>query len=139
MWIKINDGLFHGHFEGRLFYIDDRQRPADMQTQEQFIANSADPCPHVIPAEPFDFRAPIPCGSICDTDIGHPCQIVRQGWFLGAEVPGVRTPATLSGRQFWAAAGSKVTLYGDASLSYIASIVPGTVLAVKAYQTVNGV
>ena len=139
VWINIKDGMFHGYFEGRLFHIDGAQRPADMQTQEQFIANTADPCPHVIPAEPFDFRAPVPCGGICDIDLAHPCQIVRQGWFLGTTVPGVRTPATLSGRQFWAPAGSKVTLYGDGSLTYVASITPGTVLAVKAYQTLNGV
>ena len=139
VWINIKDGMFHGYFDGRLFYIDGAQRPADMQTQEQFIANTADPCPHVIPAEPFDFRAPVPCGGICDIDLAHPCQIVRQGWFLGTTVPGVRTPATLSGRQFWAPAGSKVTLYGDGSLTYVASITPGTVLAVKAYQTLNGV
>ena len=41
-------------------------------------------------------------------------------------------------RQAWADAGSKVRLYTDASLTYIASITPGTVLAVKAYQTIDG-
>ena len=71
VWINIKDGMFHGYFKGRLFYIDGAQRPADMQTQEQFIANTADPCPHVIPAEPFDFRAPVPCGGICDIDLAQ--------------------------------------------------------------------
>lgn len=39
---------------------------------------------------------------------------------------------------FWAEGGSRVTLDGDNGITYIANILPSTILSVKAYRTVNG-
>jgi hypothetical protein len=40
-------------------------------------------------------------------------------------------------RHFWAEAGSRVVISSDEPITYIVSIVPGTVLAVKAYKTLK--
>lgn len=42
-------------------------------------------------------------------------------------------------RHFWADAGASVVIEGDEPITYIVSIVPGTVLQVKAFKTFNGI
>jgi hypothetical protein len=41
-------------------------------------------------------------------------------------------------QQFWADPGATVKMHSDEAITYIASIVPGTVLAVKAYKQMTG-
>ena len=41
-------------------------------------------------------------------------------------------------QQFWADPGASVKISSDEPMTYIASIVPGTVLAVKAYKQLTG-
>ena len=80
------------------------------------------------------YEAPVPCDSFCG-DFGNPCIAIYDA--ITITTPSVPTPVTpYILKQFWADAGTTVKLY--TGVTYIASITPGTVLAVKAYRTYNG-
>lgn len=143
--IDIKGALFTGRFEGELFHIRDRQNPIDQAALDEMRANLAlplgsdplayDPCPQLAVAQKYDFKVNVP------VTFANPEGIMEaQGFLLPSAPSASQSP---SGeqilQQFWADAGSKVLLYTDPSVTYVASIVPGRVLAVKAYQTLDGV
>ena len=155
--IQIKDGLFTGYFKGEEFYCTSRENPylqalVNAQVENEVLAAQEQagygPYPYAtprvclpppMPPEPFYYHAPVPCGSGCG-DFNDPCNMTWQGWdiYTYPEAPAwVDTRPIV--KQFWADAGSKVRLYTDPSVTYIASITPGTVLAVKAYQMIDGV
>ena len=141
--IQIGTGYFWGSFQGQWFYITSAEAPQQTITLEQYTADLNARCPfEPLPSlnlEWYDYRANIPCGGICDIDQEHPCQTVAQGYFAGMVLPIIPTRTPLSGRQYWAPAGSKVLLQESDDWTYVASITPGTVLSVKAYRTIDGV
>ena len=134
--INISGGLFTGRFNGELFTVDERHHPED----EDEIANDVETrTPTCIPSRPDRvtvFEDAVPPG--------------RQPWddgdgILRAVINTVSTrnsnknyDSTPRARHFWADSGSSVLLTGYEAITYIASIVPGTVLAVKAYKQLAG-
>jgi hypothetical protein len=88
-------------------------------------------------AQAYDYRAPVPCGT--SNDFFNPCELRSYGWLIPRPTSSISAPGNIVMQQFWADAGSKVELYTTTAVTYIASITPGTVLAVKAFQTVDGV
>ena len=87
----------------------------------------------------YETEVPDGCG-----DIGWPDQ--RRGkWIIDTGVVTTTTSATVNqmdtepiAQQFWAEPGASVKMYSDEPITYIVSIVPGTVLAVKAYKQLTG-
>ena len=141
--LQIGTGYFTGSFQGQWFYITSSQAPQQTITLEQYTADLNARCPYEplpgLSLEWYDYRANVPCGGICDIDQEHPCQTVAQGYFAGMVLPVIPQRTPLSGRQYWAPAGSKVLLQESDDWTYVASITPGTVLSVKAYRTIDGV
>ena len=78
----------------------------------------------------------MPFDSFCD--IGHPGLAIEEGWFT----PSASTPASGSStpiaQSFWADPGCSVTMASNEPITYVASIIPGTVLAVRAYRQPPG-
>ena len=71
-------------------------------------------------------------------DFGTPNTIRRKG-FIICNLPKKSRPSAGNVLQhFWADAGSRVTIEGDEPITFIVSITPGEVLAVKAYKEFNG-
>jgi hypothetical protein len=118
------------------------------------------------PAATLHFTANIPCGSLGDvinfnTEVAtgtlsmtsalgvpitpgaapaapNPCVLDEAVVILTVPTNPIVKPPTLTAKQFWADAGAKVQLGVNQGCNFIASIVPGQVLCVKAFQTVNG-
>ena len=68
----------------------------------------------------------------------NPCVLDEAVVILTVPTNPIVKPPTLTAKQFWADAGAKVQLGVNQGCNFIASIVPGQVLCVKAFQTVNG-
>jgi hypothetical protein len=63
---------------------------------------------------------------------------IRRHGFVICTAPTASQPSLSQvARHFWAEAGSRVVISSDEPITYIVSIVPGTVLAVKAYKTLK--
>ena len=78
----------------------------------------------------------VPCG--CG-DFFNECQLRRQGWVITTSGGSSRSASSSSVmQQFWADPGSRIVMESDSPLTYVISIVPGRVLAVKAFKQFQG-
>ncbi len=143
--ISINDGLFTGSFSGRDFHISSRSSEA-LTRQAEGAYNAKLKDKDVCSMENTELRnywhweAPIPCGSAGMDPFNNswdPCVYARDIWLFTH----INEQAMLDSepviQQFWAEPGSSASLYDDGRKTYIASITPGTVLAVRAYKQVS--
>ena len=144
--VNIGGGLFTGHFNGTTFYIQSRVNPQDelllkqQQDTEKTAIESPD-CVEYKPAQNFDMSVDVPCGSFCTVGSTLPCKDRRYGYIWGTATKPQKASSAAAAQNishFWAEAGSKVILGTNSPTTYIASITPGKVLAVKAYQTLPG-
>ncbi len=129
----IGSGRFSGYFgsndDDNLFYITSRSNPSDAAdiaaTGTSAVTNS------IIPGQAWNFNDRVPCGG------PFGCYYKSEGWSTGlAVIP------TISGalpKYSWISSGMRVTLSGSEPISYIVSIVPGTVISVRAFKNFNGV
>lgn len=126
--VQIGAGIFTGVFDCQTFRIQNRSHPEN----EQAATNAADLAKEVQVSPggggPFDVSA-----------VGFGGEVFRRhGHIIGAPV--LRRAETGNILQhFWAEAGSEVRLADDQEQNFIVSIVPGTVLTVKAYKQFEGV
>lgn len=145
--LVINGGYFKGSFEGETneFNITERWHP---ENDQQVITNNIDDkkrCPDCDPQPPaprivtWEVSVPYGYGNVA-------ADIYRKKYYFDWIIRGalqVKTPDR--GRretkmiQFWADAGSSVKLATDPPFTHIVSIVPGTVLQVKAFKDFHGV
>lgn len=154
--LHIGKGLFTGYFDGDEFYVSDRlyeegEEKADDLYNDQATGSarwyqSEYPglwnismetfCAPSPPYSSWDFRTKTPKGR------GNQ-QYVNEGtndeWRTRGEAWGTAEDASVSqlanvAQHYWADAGSRVSIYSNEPLTYVASIIPGTVLAVKAYK-----
>ena len=137
--LNIGGGVFTGYFNDDLFHITGRRHKEDEDKAESAASSGGVPCDTSSgPVAPqwyhFEDRVP-PDASFSPA---------KPGWY---ETTGVLIPGTPSStenqprqtlQQFWADAGTKVDNDGFIPLYYIVSIIPGTVLKVKAYKDFHG-
>ena len=142
--IDIGGGLFTGRFVGNLFYISSRSHPANDTTAATVYAEkTAEPaiCTEASQRSFYRYETEVPDG--CG-DTGWPD--TRKGkWIIDAGVVTTTTSAMVNemdtepiAQQFWAEPGATVKVHSDEPITYIVSIVPGSVLAVKAYKQLTG-
>jgi len=139
--LDINGGLFTGHFMGAYFYIESRTNPDLEQTAANEAADRNDACPYEEPssaeATEYDYRVEVPCSCIW-ANFGT-CECRRYGFIIttASNKHNQQTTDPIL-QQFWAEAGATVKLNSAEPVTYIVSIIPGTVLAVKAYKQFTG-
>ena len=138
----IGGGLFSGYFGSRvgiddnIFYITSRYHVENAQAYNDEVAQAGKM--EVISGQgggEFSFVSAVPCGS---GDFGDPCHYRTEGTNVGIGVQ-VCSGETVVPKHFWADAGSQVTVYGPEPITYIISIVPGTVVSVKAFKIFEGI
>jgi len=138
--IDINGGLFTGRFQGDLFYVSSRTHPVDETKATNMTAAKADPCPPKGQHTSWHFEMELPCQERSGgMYIVHGCQLTSDGFASatgGSNSGRVSSEAIL--QQFWADAGAAVRMHSSEPITYIVSITPGTVLAVKAYKQFTG-
>ncbi len=129
----IGSGRFKGTFNSgdndNLFYITSRSNPSDVA--DIAATGTADTTRSVVPGQAWNFDDRVPCGG------PFGCYYKSEGWSTGLAV--VPTVAGALPKYSWISSGSRVTLSGDEPISYIVSIVPGTVISVRAFKNFNGV
>ena len=143
--INIGGGLFTGHFVGTLFYVSSRRRPADEATAADAYSDATEE-PAVCLEDSqksyyrFETTVPMGCGDLPVGQVfGQSDKIVDAGVVITATTSTTTTSGTDAiAQQFWADPGASVTISQDEPITYIVSIVPGTVLAVKAYKQLTG-
>jgi len=147
--LEIGGGLFTGYFNDDLFYIQSRYHPGNSKrARDQARQEATGPgsnCEPPSKPDPYYFEDGIPTvqsqinGSYVPVKKGRSAVLVTSGKIeprikVGG---GPRLPEQ-SLIHFWAEAGSTVTLASNLPMYYIVSIIPGTVLQVKAYKDFNG-
>jgi len=132
--LNINGGLFTGVMANDSFTISTRQHlENDAKAESIFSGVEESQCETPTANQNFDFSMEVPPGK---GDLGG--STIRREGIIICTINAKSRPATPQVAQhFWADAGSRVVLHSDEPITYIVSITPGTVLAVKAFKTLN--
>ena len=129
MMIRIGQGLFTGHFVDDLFYISDRLHEEN-ETKAKDISSGLpqanDPCVTSPPLPKLVWYE-------YDT-VAANVRIHTKGSSLIVPPSDSSRPQQIA-QHYWAEAGTTVEIASSEPITYVVSIVPGTVLAVKAYKT----
>jgi len=139
--IDINGAWFWGHFHGQDFFVT--QRYSEDLAEQASNANDeqTDECPYDYgnqgSAQSYDYKIDVSCD--CMWADFNTCRCRQHGWIISTGVGSANKKSDNPIlQQFWAEAGATVRMHSDEPLTYIVSIVPGTVLAVKAYKQFTG-
>jgi len=142
MQLNINGGIFSGHFVDDQFYISERLYETGEEKAEAIYNKQENSlCRPDPPYAEWDYQTNVPPGYgyayVEDDMIGTIVHdlIRTHGWSIGTVDQEARPSATQVAQHFWAEAGSRVNVASDEPITYVVSIIPGTVLAVKAYKT----
>jgi hypothetical protein len=140
--IDINGAWFWGHFHGQDFYVTSRYSE-DLAEQAANANNEqTDDCPYNSGGgggsiQEYDYKIDASCN--CSGVEMDTCWCRQHGWIIttGSGSTNKKSDNPIL-QQFWADAGATVRMHSDEPITYIVSIVPGTVLAVKAYKQFDG-
>lgn len=140
--LEINGAYFVGHFVGQNFYIQDRSWPEGEEEAANRKSDREETCPYQrsggLTAIDYDYRIEVPCGT-GNRVFGDNCLCRFHGWIITTRDKSVsRISEDPIPQQFWAESGAQVRIYSREPITYFVSIVPGTVLAVKAYKEFTG-
>lgn len=138
--IDINGAWFWGYFHGQDFHVS--QRWSEDLAEQAANANDeqTDECPYDYNGggvTEYDYKIDVPCS--CPYANFDTCWCRHHGWIIqtGGGSANKKSDAPIL-QQFWAEAGATVRMHSDEPITYIVSIVPGTVVAVKAYKQFTG-
>jgi hypothetical protein len=134
--LSIGGGLFTGTMHNDSFTISKREHAED-EAKAAELANGATEasCTQPTPPQFFDYEMQVPPGR---GDL-FSATIRRFGFVICTEPQTSRPSVSQVAQHFWAEPGSRAVIASDEPITYIVSITPGTVLAVKAYKTLSGV
>ena len=119
--------------DDNLFTIASRSNPDDQADYDAEIvaSNKTSPAGGSAGGARFDHSNQVPCR-------GGDC-VYRTYGSIYSDSVGVGVQDAVMPKYSWEKVGSSVTLIGNEPISYVVSIVPGTVRSVKAYQTHHGI
>lgn len=136
--LNLNGAIFTGTMHNDMFQVSSSVVPTYLQTAAQIAFNQIqqEQCKQQqAPAQNFDMKVQVPPGK---GDYGKSREFIRSHGFIFSAGQDSTPSQNQVAQQFWAEAGSSITLASNQSITYIVSIVPGTVLAVKAYKNIHG-
>lgn len=138
--ININGGLFTGHFEGELFHVQSRQHPTnDTTAADAYAEKTQEPAVCLEPTQTryYRYEDEIPPG--CGARPSWVNKITHWGTVSTTSQATTHQMDTEPlAQHFWVDPGASVKIASDEPITYIVSIEPGTVLAVKAYKQLTG-
>jgi hypothetical protein len=140
--LEINGALFTGYFDGNFFSIQSRFWPEGEEEAAKQMEDREETCPYQQSqgegTTEFDYRIEVPCGAGNEV-FGDNCLCRHHGHIITTSSGQVsRVSDDPISQQFWAEAGATVRIYSGEPITYFVSIIPGTVLAVKAYKEFTG-
>jgi len=136
--IEINGALFVGYFSGTNFHITSRSWPEGLEEAQKQKEDRDETCSggDGERCQEYDYRYDVPCH--CGNDFFRDCLCHFNGWICQTQGRASRISDDPVVQQFWAEPGATVRIYSDEPITYFVSIVPGTVLAVRAYKQFTG-
>jgi hypothetical protein len=141
--VDINGGLFTGVFDCQTFRITSRRHPDNEARAQELFDQSTGGIETSQTGLQTLFEQSLLGNNIIDMEMQSPRHInpPRHIQTIVITNPPTqrRTNVTQVAQHFWADAGSQVRLISDLPETHIVSIVPGTVLAVKAYKQFEGI
>lgn len=134
--LRINGGLYTGTMHGNEFTISERAHEEnEAKAQATFNAIEEETVLTGVPNQYFDFQMDVPPGR---GDFLNTHTIRRHGFIFCGLAQKSKPSHSQVARHNWADAGAQVTIASGQEISYIVSITPGTVTAVKAEKTFEG-
>lgn len=128
--LDIRGGIFTGVFDCQNFYITSRRHP-DNEAKAASVNNFADNGVSQQPQDTgYNFVTANPARAV---GLNEKPEIKTHGFFVLNHTQDLNRVDQIA-QHFWADAGSQVQLLNDLKQNYIVSVVPGTVLAVKAFK-----
>jgi len=128
--LNINGGLFTGIARADGFHISSRKHVDNDDKVEGIVgAIASDACNQQPSTGNNNFHESI--------DMPDGTTVESTGFFVCTDSQNSTQPDQIA-QHFWADAGSRVVMDSDEPITYIVSITPGTVLAVKAWKTLDG-
>ncbi len=135
--LKIGGSVVTGYFlEDNFYYTGIRDEAKEAKAADKYATSFDHQCNTPAPSQPYDFTMDVPCGTGNTWPDNCRCQF--KGFTISTSGHTSRPNTKAVAEHVWLEAGSRVTLYGYENITYLVSIIPGTVLAVKAYKTFEG-
>ena len=137
--LNMNGAIFTGTMHNDLFQVSSSRVPTYMETaaQKAFNQIQSESCnQQTQPPQNFDIKVQVPPGR--GNFPRKTREFLRSHGFIVSGSSTSTPSQNQVAQQFWAEAGSSITLASNQSITYIVSITPGTVLAVKAYKNIHG-
>ena len=133
--LSIGGSIVSGYFDGDNFHYASVVNPEKEETAAaRYQASIDQQCETAAQGQVFDFSTGVPCGF----GSNNGCRCRYHGYIIPT-TSHTSTPNTSSvAEHIWIDSGSRATIYGDENITYLVSIIPGTVLAVKAFKTFEG-
>jgi hypothetical protein len=137
--IQVRGAILTGYFSGDNFHYSSIV-DADKEAKAEAKYNSAidHQCETPAPSQKFDFSMQVPCGLGNQFFNSPNCMCRHYGYLISTGPHKSRPNTNQVAEHLWIDSGARVTIYSDEYIYYVASIIPGTVLAVKAYKTFEG-
>jgi hypothetical protein len=135
--LLISGSVVSGYFEDDNFYYSSVVNQAkEDKASDKYQKSISQQCEQPAPNQPYDFSMDVPCGE--GNTFPDACRCRFYGFFIPTEAHKSRPNINSVAEHIWIDSGSRVSMYSDENITYVVSIVPGTVLAVKAYKTFEG-
>ncbi len=143
--LNVKGATVTGYFKGEYFYIESADNPqADIELANKwynewldyYLKKELTACTPMPTVQHTHYEAVVPCDATCCNDPFAVKCITSVDYTTVSSAPEQKPTPPYVLKQFWADPGTPVKLYTE--VAYIASITPGTVLAVKAYRTYDG-
>ena len=136
--VQISGSILIGYFSGDNFhYSSIVNEDKEAKAEGKYNASLDHLCDVPGQGQSFDFSMDVPCG-LGNQFFGDNCRCRFHGYLISTISHQSRPNINSVAEHLWIDSGSRVTIYSAENITYVASIIPGTVLAVKAYKTFEG-
>lgn len=136
--LRIGGSIVTGYFAGDNFHYSSVVNADKEAKAEEKYNNALDAqCETPMKGQDFDFSMKVPCGT-GNQFFGDNCLCRHYGRIIPTTTHKSRPNTNQVAEHLWIDSGSRATIYSDEYIYYVVSIIPGTVLAVKAYKTFEG-
>ena len=137
--VQISGSILIGYFSGDNFhYSSIVNEDKEAKAEEKYNSALDAQCETPGQGQSYDFSMDVPCGLGNQYFGSDNCQCRYHGYLITTTSHKSRPNTNTVAEHLWIDSGSRVTIYSAENITYVASIIPGTVLAVKAYKTFEG-
>lgn len=135
--LQVGGSIVLGYFEGDKFhYSSVTNADKEEKAARRYASSIEQQCATSSPRQSYDFAMDVPCGF--GNTFPDGCRCRYHGFFMSTGEHKSRPNTSTVAEHLWIDSGSRVSIASDENITYLVSIIPGTVLAVKAYKTFEG-